>query len=58
MKDKYIVNVSLTMEIEASEPSAAALKAVKKFGKYTVNEIHVFNADGSEAMKIHPEAVK
>lgn len=52
--DKYIVSVSLNIEVEASSPTVAMVKARKKFGKHFVNQIDVFNPDGTEAGSISP----
>lgn len=56
--EKYLVSVSLTVEIQASCWTVATLKAKKKFGKHFVNQIDVYNPDGTEAGTVRPEASK
>ncbi len=52
--EKYIAHVSVTIEISASSPTVAMAKAAKKLGGHFINQIDIYNADGSEAGSIQP----
>lgn len=57
MKSRYIVKVSLELEIEASMSSVALMKAARRFKKLNVIHLSSAKPDGSEECSIHPENI-